>query len=187
MVKRASNQVRIIAGIHRGRRLPFADQPGLRPTGDRVRETLFNWLQPTIQGARCLDLFSGSGALGFEAASRGAKEVLMLDSSNQVIRQLEANKRLLGLEQIHLRQTDTMLWLDHAPTKPFNLVFLDPPFATDLLSPACQKLAASAWLSETAQIYLETDASRTFIDLPAGWELLKEKRVGQVRFGLVRA
>lgn len=111
----------------------------------------------------------------------------MLDSANQVIRQLEANKRLLGLEQIHLRQTDAMQWLDYPPKKPFNLVFLDPPFATDLLSPACHKLAANAWLSEAALVYLETDAGNPFPDLPAGWELLKEKRVGQVRFGLVRA
>lgn len=152
-----------------------------------MRETLFNWLQPTIQGALCLDLFSGSGALGFEAASRGAGEVVMLDSSNQVIRQLEANKRLLGLDQVRLRQADAMHWLDQSsPIDPFDLVFLDPPFATDLLSPACQKLAANRWLADSAQVYLEFDASYTIPDLPAGWRLLKEKRVGQVRFGLVR-
>ena len=110
----------------------------------------------------------------------------MLDSANKVIQQLEVNKRLLGLDQIRLRQTDAMRWLDKSPKNPFNLVFLDPPFAIDLLSSACQKLAANAWLTEAALVYLEIDAGRTFPDLPAGWELLKEKRVGQVRFGLVR-
>ncbi len=105
MVKKNSrNQVRIIGGVHRGRKLRFPDLPGLRPSGDRVRETLFNWLQPVIQNARCLDLFAGSGALGLEAASRGAREVVMLDLAPQVVRQLEAHQALLGLAQVKIIQ-----------------------------------------------------------------------------------
>ncbi len=96
MPGKSLNRVRIIGGSHRGRKLDFPELPGLRPTGDRIRETLFNWLQPCIQGARCLDLFAGSGALGLEAASRGAKEVVMLDAAPQVIRQLEAHKKSLA-------------------------------------------------------------------------------------------
>ena len=186
LANKTSNQVRIIAGVHRGRRLPFADLPGLRPTGDRVRETLFNWLQPMIEGARCLDLFAGSGALGLEAASRGAGEVVMLDSAPQVIRQLESNKRLLGLDQVHVQRCDAMRWLDQVPSRPFDLVFIDPPFTRDLLAPACHKLAANGWLVRDARIYLEADAGRPFPDLPAGWVVLKEQRAGQVRFALVR-
>lgn len=183
--KRNINQVRIIGGSHRGRRLIFPDLPGLRPTGDRVRETLFNWLQATIQGARCLDLFAGSGALGLEAASRGAKEVVMLDSAFQVIRQLEQNRELLGLEQVKIVRANALNWLEHE-SRPFDMVFLDPPFASDLLWPMCEKLAANGWLADDALIYLEDDVSRSFSHLPDSWELIKEQQAGQVRFGLAR-
>ena len=186
LAKKNTNQVRIIGGVHRGRRLPFADLPGVRPSGDRVRETLFNWLQPMIQGARCLDLFAGSGVLGLEAASRGAGEVVMLDSAPQVICQLEANKRLLGLEQLRLQQGDALQWLEQTDVKPFDLVFLDPPFGANLLGPVCHKLAAKGWLAEGARIYLEQEAARALPELPDPWVLLKQKRAGQVRFALVR-
>jgi 16S rRNA (guanine966-N2)-methyltransferase len=179
------SQVRIIGGIHRGRKLPFAEMPGLRPTGDRIRETLFNWLQPVIQGARCLDLFAGSGALGIEAASRGAGEVVMVDTASAVIRQLERNKSLLGLDHLSIVRADALQFLDQTPT-PFDLVFLDPPFAGNLLQPLCQRLA-KGWLSDGARIYLEDDISRAFPTLPDGWELLKEKRAGAVRYGLAFA
>ncbi|MEN8166907.1 MAG: 16S rRNA (guanine(966)-N(2))-methyltransferase RsmD [Pseudomonadota bacterium] len=183
MVKSRANQVRIIGGIHRGRKLAFPDLPGLRPTGDRVRETLFNWLQPIIQGARCLDLFAGSGALGMEAASRGAREVVMLDNLPQVVRQLEENKVLLDLVQLRIVQADALTWLEQQP-RPFDLVFVDPPFAADLLRPVCARLETSGWLASGALIYLEDDAGRGFDQLPNGWGLVKEKLAGQVRFGL---
>ena len=159
--------------------------PGLRPTGDRIRETLFNWLQPVIQGARCLDLFAGSGALGIEAASRGAREVVMVDTAGSVIRQLEQNKTQLDLAQISIVRADALQFLEQAAS-PFDVVFLDPPFSGELLQPICQRLDMG-WLSDNARIYLEEDISRTFPTLPDGWTLLREKTAGQVRYGLAQA
>ncbi len=187
MPKRSSNKVRIIGGVHRGRKLDFPDLPGLRPTGDRVRETLFNWLQPLIPGARCLDLFAGSGALGLEAASRGAGEVVMLDAAAAVTRQLEANRSLLQLDQLEIVRANALEWLaEQRPSRPFDLVFLDPPFADDLLAESCHLLQAQDWLANDARVYLEDDAGRDFPALPENWELLKEKKTGQVRYGLAR-
>ncbi|MCU7922160.1 MAG: 16S rRNA (guanine(966)-N(2))-methyltransferase RsmD [Candidatus Thiodiazotropha sp. (ex Dulcina madagascariensis)] len=180
-----TRQVRIIGGVHRGRRLPFVDLPGLRPTGDRIRETLFNWLQPVMDGARCLDLFAGSGALGMEAASRGARKVVMLDSAAAVIRQLEENRRLLRLDQVSIVRADALQWLEQDPT-PFDVVFLDPPFAGNLLGPLCQRLC-QGWLADGARIYLEDAVMRAMPVLPSGWELLKEMTAGQVRYGLAYA
>lgn len=140
------SQVRIIGGSLRGRKLSFADLPGLRPTGDRVRETLFNWLQPLIEGARCLDLFAGSGALGIEAVSRGAAEVVLVDNAPAVIRQLEKNRSAFNLDRLTVVRADALQFLDRAPS-PFDLVFLDPPFHGDLLQPLCQRLA-KGWLGQ---------------------------------------
>jgi 16S rRNA (guanine966-N2)-methyltransferase len=178
-------QVRIIGGTHRGRRLAFADLPGLRPTGDRIRETLFNWLQPYIAGARCLDLFAGSGALGLEAASRGAAEVVMLDTAMAVVRQLTENKRQLGLDQVSVIRADALQWLEQDPT-PFDIVFLDPPFVDNLLQPLCQRLSMG-WLADGALIYLEDALSRDMPTLPHGWEMRKQKSTGQVHYGLAYA
>ena len=178
-----SNQVRIIGGIHRGRRLRFANVPGLRPTGDRVRETLFNWLAPVIEGADCLDLFAGSGALGFEAASRGAGRILMLDRSPKVVRQLRENIDLMKLERTQARQTDALKWLRGEPES-FDLIFLDPPFADDLLDRLLSQLADGAWLKPGGRVYLEADAKAGLPPLPAGLVMQKEKRLGQVVFGL---
>ncbi|MGD9163167.1 MAG: 16S rRNA (guanine(966)-N(2))-methyltransferase RsmD [Chromatiales bacterium] len=174
--------VRIIGGQHRGRKLPFAELPGLRPTGDRIRETLFNWLQPVIEGARCLDLFAGSGALGMEAASRGAARVVMVEQAGAVVRQLQRNRELLGLDQVNIVRADALQFLEQSPT-PFNIVFLDPPFAQNLLAALCQRLTLG-WLADGARIYLEEDNSREFPVLPEGWQWLKQKRAGQVRYGL---
>jgi 16S rRNA (guanine966-N2)-methyltransferase len=176
-----SNQVRIIGGEHRGRKLSFPDIPGLRPTGDRIRETLFNWLQPRLPGASCLDLFAGSGALGLEAASRGAGRVLMLDSSPVVVDQLRQNISLLRLEQTEVQQADALTWLDGEPQK-FDVVFLDPPFAEDLLQKLCQKLENGLWLNPEALIYLEMDAGTKKPSLPSSWKIHKQKRAGQVEY-----
>ena len=108
----STSVVRIIGGQHRGRKLPFAEMPGLRPTGDRIRETLFNWLQPVIEGASCLDLFAGSGALGMEAASRGAARVVMVEQAGSVVRQLERNKELLGLDRLNIVRADALQFLE---------------------------------------------------------------------------
>ncbi len=153
--RKGLNRVRIIGGRHRGRRLAFPDLPGLRPTGDRIRETLFNWLQPMLPGARCLDLFAGSGALGLEAASRGAGEVLLLDQAPQAVRQLQGHIVDLGLSQAKAVQADALDWLQAAPPQPsFDIVFIDPPFSAGLLEPCCQQLASSGLLAENARVYL---------------------------------
>ncbi|MCB1760336.1 MAG: 16S rRNA (guanine(966)-N(2))-methyltransferase RsmD [Gammaproteobacteria bacterium] len=177
------NQVRIIGGLHRGRRLGFPDQPGLRPTADRVRETLFNWLQPSLPGAVCLDLFAGSGALGFEAASRGAGQVVMLDSAPRVAAQIADNIRLLGLSQTQVHCADALTWLSGA-AQPFDIIFLDPPFATDLLPRCCRLLSDRGWLRPGARIYIETDAAGDSFDLPTDWRPLREKRAGNVSYRL---
>ncbi|MBT2969810.1 MAG: 16S rRNA (guanine(966)-N(2))-methyltransferase RsmD [gamma proteobacterium symbiont of Ctena orbiculata] len=178
-------QVRIIGGRHRGRRLHFPELPGLRPTGDRIRETLFNWLQPYIEGARCLDLFAGSGALGLEAASRGAAQVVMLDTAVAVVRQLAENKRQLDLDQVQVVRADALQWLEQEAT-PFDIVFLDPPFVDNLLQPLCQRLSMG-WLADGAHIYLEDAVSRNMPPLPEGWEMQKQKSAGQVHYGLACA
>ncbi|MEW8042901.1 MAG: 16S rRNA (guanine(966)-N(2))-methyltransferase RsmD [gamma proteobacterium symbiont of Phacoides pectinatus] len=179
------NQVRIIGGEHRGRRLRFPDQPGLRPTSDRVRETLFNWLQPWLPGARVLDLFAGSGALGFEAASRGAARVVMLERAAAVAARLEENRRLLDLEQVEILRADALEWLA-GTGEPFDVVFLDPPFAESLLDACCSGLESSGWLERDALVYIEHAAQAPPPNLPMAWKPLKEKRAGDVSYGLYR-
>lgn len=180
---RARNQLRIVGGRYRGRRLPFPDQPGLRPTADRVRETLFNWLAPLIAGARCLDAFAGSGALGFEAVSRGAAEVVMLERTAPVARQLRENARSLGAAEVRVQQVDSLLWLAGAG-RPFDLVFLDPPFAEGLLAPAIERLASGGWVRPGTRVYLEAPSQAGFPALPGDWSLVREKTAGQARYGL---
>jgi len=181
----ARNRVRIIGGSHRGRKLTFPDQPGLRPTPDRVRETLFNWLQPIITGARCLDLFAGSGALGLEAASRGAARVLLLDSAAAVVRQLRQNVQRLGLSQVQVEQGEALRRLTGS-AEPFDIVFLDPPYASQLQGPCAERLESGGWMAAGARIYLEADASGDLPGLPPNWELMREKKAGQVRYCLLR-
>lgn len=178
-------QVRIIGGRLRGRKLRFRDHEGLRPTGDRIRETLFNWLEPLISDARCLDLFAGSGALGFEAASRGAAQVVMVEQSPQVIQDLRANLSRIGAEGVTLVQAEALSWLER-PGVPFDLVFLDPPFAAGLLEVCCTQLAARGWLRPGALIYLEADRDAGVPDLPDTWHWLHRKRAGEVAYGLVQ-
>ena len=183
--RRSANQVRIIGGTHRGRRLSFPDLPGLRPTGDRVRETLFNWLQPMLPGGRCLDLFAGSGALGLEAASRGAGAVLMLDQASVVIKQLRQHVADLGLEQVRIEQADALSWLLQEGEEPFDIVFLDPPFGSDLLGECCRLLEAGHWLKPDARVYIEMDVLESLPELPKSWAVLREKKAGQVAYYLI--
>lgn len=180
------NQVRIIGGVHRGRRLSFPDHQGLRPTSDRVRETLFNWLQPVIPGAACLDLFAGSGVLGLEAASRGASRVTLVEASALVVTALQENLSLLKLDRVAIEQANAVDWLKR-PAEPYEVVFLDPPFADDLLSICCRLLDEHGWLSPGARVYLEYDLGGPAPQLPAHWVELKMKQAGQVRYGLYRA
>lgn len=176
--------LRIIGGRYRGRRVPVPSQDGLRPTSDRVRETLFNWLSPIIDGARCLDLFAGSGALGFEASSRGAGEVFMVERSLPVFRVLRENVRTLGVEGVSLVRADANAWLAERGS-PFDIVFLDPPFTDDLLTRSLGLLTANGWLARNARLYVEAPLSRGFPDWPAGWRLVRDKRAGRVCYGLV--
>jgi 16S rRNA (guanine966-N2)-methyltransferase len=183
-VTRVRGELRIVGGRYRGRRLPIPNETGLRPTSDRVRETLFNWLAPVIPGARCLDAFAGSGALGFEAVSRGAGEVVLIEKSGAVARQLEANARRLGVEGTRILYEDALRWLA-GPGSPFDVVFLDPPFAEGLWAPAIERLALRGWLKPGSRVYLEAPARIGFPNLPPGWDLVRDKTAGQVRYGLV--
>ncbi len=176
-------RLRIIGGRDRGRLLPIPDQPGLRPTPDRVRETLFNWLAPILPGARCLDLFAGSGALGLEAASRGAGRVVLVESNPVLARQLAATVVTLKADAVEVAAAEALAWLG-GPPEPFDIVFLDPPFAAGLLAPVGARLAAGGWLAPAARVYLETSAADPFPPLPAGWQLTRERTAGAVRFGL---
>lgn len=178
--------LRIIGGHWRGRKIHFPDRSGLRPTPDRVRETLFNWLQSDVPGSRCLDLFAGSGALGLEAASRGASEVLMLELDRTAAQALLHNISELSAKQVNVLQRDTITFLKtgrSADTPAFDLVFIDPPYQSGLLAPCCDLLEQGDWLTVDAKIYLECDAASE-PQVPAGWQPLKQKRAGQVAYYL---
>jgi 16S rRNA (guanine966-N2)-methyltransferase len=182
-----ANQVRIIGGRHRGRRLHFSPGRGLRPTPDRVRETLFNWLQGEIRGARCLDLFAGSGALGLEALSRGAGRLCAVEQSRPVAQRLRDNIALLAEAAVaEVRQTDALRLLRTAPDTPFDIVFVDPPFADGLLPTVCRLLEENAWLAPTAWVYLEQDASQAWPPMPDSWKLHREGGAGQSAHRLLR-
>ncbi len=180
----ASGELRIIGGRLRGRRLPVPDQVGLRPTSDRIRETVFNWLAPLMPGARCLDLFAGSGALGFEALSRGAAEVVMIEQSAAVVRQLETSARRLEAPEVRILRDDALRWLD-GPGRSFDVIFLDPPYAADLWRPAIARLSRQGWTQPGSRVYLEAPARLGFPALPSDWDLVRDKTAGQVRYGLV--
>ena len=190
MTPRAPNRIRIIGGTHRGRRLAFPDAAGLRPTPDRVRETLFNWLMPHLPGARCLDLFAGSGALGLEAVSRGAREVVLMDANPVVVKSLQENLRLLGeTERARVIRSDALAFLRKETDAPFDIVFLDPPYATVLLPEAVRLLEKGGWLADPAWIYIEAPVARgqaALPPLPENWSLQREKQAGQVGYHLVR-
>lgn len=182
----ASNSVRIIAGQFRRRKLHFPDAPGLRPTGDRIRETLFNWLQDCIVGATCLDLFAGSGALAFEALSRGASFAEIVDSDAGVARALQDNLKLLGVENASVKPMSAASWLQTAAqTKQrYDLVFLDPPFADSRLPELANALETAKIMSDTARIYLESGVELDRKQLPANWNELRSKKSGQVYYYL---
>jgi 16S rRNA (guanine966-N2)-methyltransferase len=185
MAQRGPNQLRIIGGTWRGRKLGFPEVEGLRPTTDRVRETLFNWLQPLIHGARCLDLFAGSGALGLEALSRGAAAVRFVDSERRAVHAIRENLALLRDERGSVVQGDALAFLrGPPPPRPFDLVFLDPPFRQGLLHPALQALCREGWLGDNARIYIEVEQELGTPALPDSWELVRQKQAGQVLYGL---
>lgn len=154
-----NGQIRIIGGQWRGRKLPVAELAGLRPTTDRVRETLFNWLMFELQGARVLDLFAGSGALGLEAASRGAAAVILVERDSGAARTLSANvTRLQAQPQVQVHQGDALNFLRQPPLHPFDLVFVDPPFGQGLVSQVLASLISPDWLATSGWLYIETEA-----------------------------
>lgn len=180
----AVGRVRIIAGRLRGSKLAVPDLPGLRPTPDRVRETLFNWLAPMIEGARCLDLFAGTGALGIEALSRGADQVTFVERDPRLAAALRDNLARLGQAGGRVECADAAAFLHGTPT-PFDLAFLDPPFADERWEEAATALEAGGWLKPGALIYVEAPADAAPA-LPAGWTPHREGRAGGVRYVLYR-
>ncbi len=185
--KEALGQLRIIGGQWRGHKLHFADVEGLRPTGDRIRETLFNWLAPVISGAHCLDLFAGSGALGLEALSRGATHAILVEKDPVAAALLKQNSASLKTDRAQVIQADASQWLNtFTPERPFDVVFLDPPFAADLLQPCCDLLQRPGLLSQNSLVYIETDRHQPPPITPSTWDLFREKIAGQVCYRLYR-
>ncbi|HEX2138981.1 MAG TPA: 16S rRNA (guanine(966)-N(2))-methyltransferase RsmD [Woeseiaceae bacterium] len=180
-------RVRIVAGKWRGRRLPVRAAPGLRPTSERVRETLFNWLAPRIEGARCLDLYAGTGALGFEALSRGASEVLFVEQSDTLAQGLAESARLLDAASASVQVDDAVRFLEKGEVRQRDIVFLDPPFGDARMEELCRLLVARPWLSPGAAVYLEQDRKAGSLILPDGWRTAREKCAGNVRYALVTA
>ncbi len=179
--------MRIIGGTWRGRKLPIADLEGLRPTGDRLRETLFNWLAAEAPGARCLDLFAGAGALGFEALSRGAAHCDFVELQAPAAKQLRANIELLGCEdRAEVWQGDALALVPDLPG-PYDLIFLDPPFADTLHERALDALLEHGALAPGGLVYLEYPASNSKAELPEAIEVVREKVVGSVEVTLARA
>ncbi len=196
MAKQSNNnqQLRIIAGQWRGRKLKFPALPGLRPTPDRIRETLFNWLAPIIQDSHCLDLFAGSGALGFEALSRGAAEVIMIDNDVSICQNLHTNATILGSQDklgiFNLKipqdfpRLKELLRHSQLGKTTFDIVFLDPPYRKTLLKTICLQLEQQQWLSSPAYIYIEAEKELTDLPIPENWRIIRSKVAGQVGYHL---
>lgn len=179
--------MRIIGGEHRRRQLKVLGRPGLRPTPDRVRETLFNWLAAHLPGARVLDLFAGSGALGLEALSRGAAWCDLVEWDGGAARLLLDNLERLRLsERARVYPKDAQVFLRHPPERPYDVIFLDPPYASGLLDAAMPALDEAGWLARDARIYIEHPARMGPPQLPPGWERLRQGEAGEVGFGLYR-
>ncbi len=176
--------LRIIGGAWRGRRWRFPCAAAIRPTPDRVRETLFNWLGPRIAGSRCLDLFAGSGALGLEALSRGAAHVTFVDHDAETVRQLRVLLSEWGARDAQVERADAALFLARHPAAAYDVVFLDPPFGSGLLAAAAAGLEAGGWLAPAARIYVEAPARTDLPELPSGWRLRRGKRAGEVGYHL---
>ncbi len=178
-------RLRIVAGKWRSRLLDIADLPGLRPTSERVRETLFNWLAPSIQGARCLDLFAGTGALGFEALSRGAAQVVFVDNSRRATKAIGNSAKMLDAAGAVIHCGDATEYVRNARAASFDIIFLDPPFADDRLGELCGQIDACGILAPGGRIYVEQDRARPGTRLPDRWRVLKDRTAGNVRYMLV--
>ena len=177
-------RLRIVAGKWRSRLLQIIDEPELRPTSERIRETLFNWLSPMTEGAQCLDLFAGTGALGIEALSRGASHVVFIEKSATVADAIRKNLSALEATNAEVCQRDAIEYLKSADPKPFDIVFLDPPFESDMLSDSCSLLREKSWLMANAIVYLEQSRDTEKLALPDGWVVTQEKVAGKVSYSL---
>jgi len=179
MAKNTGSRLRIIGGKWRSRMLPIVDAEGLRPTTDRVRETVFNWLQPSLYGAKVLDLFAGSGVLAFEALSREAKSAVLIEKNKQAARNLNENAKTLGASNAQIVNTDALNWLATCD-QTFNVIFLDPPFSKGLL-PSCIELINDKDLIETnGWVYIESESDLRDLPIPRHWHLHREKKAGIV-------
>ena len=186
--RHVGNQLRIIAGEWRGRKLGFPDAEGLRPTPDRVRETVFNWLQAVMPGAFCVDLFAGSGAMGFEALSRGAGKVVMVERDLNAFHSLQANVALLNAaDRAQLYHGNAFERLAELPSNSVDILFLDPPYGKGLIAKVWQQLEQTGVLKEGALIYLEQEKPLQTGDLPQNQVILKQKQAGQVNYYLLRS
>jgi 16S rRNA (guanine966-N2)-methyltransferase len=177
--------LRIIGGAWRGRRLRFPPSGEIRPTPDRVRETLFNWLAARVPGARCLDLFAGSGAIGLEALSRGAAHVTFVERDPAAAREIAARlEEWGGAPAGRVEQSDALRFLHAAAAEPFDIAFLDPPFGSPLLAEAAARLDQGSWLADDALIYVECPAASAEPAMPSRWRPLKAKQAGEVGYHL---
>ncbi|STY63576.1 16S rRNA (guanine(966)-N(2))-methyltransferase RsmD [Mannheimia haemolytica] len=180
-------EVRVIAGLWRGRKLPVLNAEGLRPTTDRVKETLFNWLMHDIAHSRCLDCFAGSGSLGIEALSRQAQAVVFLEKFANAANQLKKNLQALKSEEGSVIHTDTLSYLAQKNNgEPFDIVFIDPPFHQGFVPQVISLLAENNWLAPNAILYVETEKNHPPLELPQGWQILKEKTAGMVVSRLIQ-
>ena len=180
--KTLTGSIRIIAGKHRGRKLPVLMAEGLRPTTDRVKETVFNWLMPYIHGANCLDCYAGAGSLGFEALSRGAAQVNLIELNDSAAKQLQKNKSLLKADNVIVTNANSLNFLKSSSKQQYDLIFIDPPFREGLVTQTAE-LLNDGWLADQALIYVEME-TQSDPQLPANWKLLKEKVAGQVAYRL---
>lgn len=183
-MKRGERELRIIGGSMRGRKIRFAADPAIRPTPDRVRETLFNWLQQHLSGARCLDLFAGSGALGLEALSRGASRVVFVDTSSEAINALRDNVSRFGVAGAEFVVNDAQRQV-RAPGGPFDVVFLDPPFDSGLAGSLLTQLAGGQGLARGALVYVELPRRTALPELPLGWSVHRQGHAGEVGYYLL--
>ena len=187
MQQRRPRELRIIAGEWRGRKLRFPAKTTIRPTPDRVRETLFNWIGPRIRGLRALDLFAGSGVLGLEALSRGAAAVTFVDSDPRAVQALRERLTEWGAQGATVIRAEAQAFVAAgAAAGPFGLVFLDPPFAAGLLPPIARALEMGGWLEPGALLYVEAAAAERLPEWPAGWESLRSGQAGAVGYHLLR-
>lgn len=184
-LSKKTSQLRIIGGRWRGRKLSFPDVEDLRPTPNRVRETVFSWLQAQVGSAHCLDLFAGSGALGFEAASRGAEHVTLVENNTKAVQYLKDNAQLLQADDCVVENKTVQQFIASC-SKQYDIVFIDPPYQADLWSEIAAQLVNQSVLVDNALIYIECPSKGELPDLPEQWQMIKDKKAGEVRYCLFR-